>query len=102
MAAASEDAAHFLKALASAPRLRILCALTEGERQVAEIVARVGASDTAVSQHLAVLRRERMVSARREGQAVFYRLEGEAVRRVLETLYAQFCAPAQATRRRSR
>lgn len=94
IAAAADVAADYLKALASAPRLRILCALMEGERMVSEIVAAVGASDSAVSQHLSVLRREGVVAARRQGQTIRYRLARGPARRILGALYAAFCAPA--------
>lgn len=71
----------------------ILCRLGEGEVQVAELQASVDLSQSALSQHLAVLRDEGLVSARREGQAVFYRIADPAAVRVIATLAEIFCPP---------
>ncbi len=69
----------------------ILCLLTEGEKSVGELAEAVGARDTAVSQQLAVLRRERIVKARRDGQTMFYRIVDPNVAEILEFLYAKYC-----------
>ncbi len=95
MAEAADRASELLKVLAARNRLLILCQLIDGERSVGEIANRLGLRDAAVSQHLAVLRRERLVRPRRNGQTVYYALSGEAARRVLEVLYEIFCAPVQ-------
>ena len=83
----SEDAARLLKALANAARLQVLCALVEGELSVGQINENVALSQSALSQHLAVLRREGLVSTRRCGQTIYYALAGQAVRQVLEVLH---------------
>ena len=72
----------------------ILCLLTEGEKSVGQLAEAVGARDTAVSQQLAVLRRERIVKARREGQTMFYRIVDPNVAEILEFLYAKYCGNA--------
>ena len=72
----------------------ILCLLTEGEKSVGELAEAVGARDTAVSQQLAVLRRERVVKPRREGQTMFYRIIDPNVAELLEFLYAKYCGDA--------
>lgn len=69
----------------------ILCTLTKGEMSVGELAKVVDARDTAVSQQLAVLRRERIVKPRREGQTMFYRIVDPNVAEVLEFMYAKFC-----------
>ncbi len=72
----------------------ILCLLTEGEKSVGQLAEAVGARDTAVSQQLAILRRERIVKPRREGQTMFYRIVDPNVAEVLEFLYAKYCGAA--------
>lgn len=89
-----ENAAHattLLKSMANETRLMILCQLAEGERSVSELLETTPLGQSALSQHLAVLRRERLVSARREAQSVYYSLASREVRAVIETLYGLFC-----------
>jgi DNA-binding transcriptional ArsR family regulator len=88
----SEEASVLLKALAAPRRLLMLCQLTEGERSVGELADAIGAEDAAVSQHLAVLRREGLVRTRREGQTIYYALDSEPARAVLGALYETLCA----------
>lgn len=89
-----ENASHatiLLKSMANETRLMILCQLAEGERSVSELLERVPMGQSALSQHLAVLRRERLVSSRREAQSVYYTLASVEVRAIIETLYNLFC-----------
>jgi DNA-binding transcriptional ArsR family regulator len=91
MLAALDEASEFLKALSSRRRLAILCHLWEGERSVGDLVKLTGARDTAVSQQLALLRKDRIVAARREGQTLYYSIAHEGAARLLETLHSVFC-----------
>ncbi len=91
MERAAGRAAGLMRALANEHRLLILCQLAAGERGVGELVAAVGLSQSAVSQHLARLRAEGLVKTRREGQAIFYSLASDEVSRVIATLYAIYC-----------
>ncbi|MEZ5996604.1 MAG: metalloregulator ArsR/SmtB family transcription factor [Hyphomonadaceae bacterium] len=84
----AEEASRLLKAIASPRRLMITCRLAQGEETVGDLATSLGVRETVVSQHLAVLRRERLVSTRREGQSVFYALRSEAVREVIAALAA--------------
>lgn len=93
MGAQAEAAAELLKTLGNPQRLRILCLLVEGERSVGEINAAVALSQSALSQHLAVLREQGLVSTRREAQTIYYRLDDGPAVAVLDTLHAQFCPP---------
>lgn len=86
-------AATLLRVLANEKRLMILCQLAGGELSVGEIQARIGLSQSALSQHLALLRAENIVATRRAGQAVHYRLHDPAAMRVIETLADIFCPP---------
>lgn len=88
---APERAARFLKSLAHRDRLRVLCGLVDGELPVAEIEARVGASQSAVSQHLARLRDEGVVTARRDGRRILYAIADPTVLQLITVLYARFC-----------
>jgi len=89
----AEDAARLLKALANPARLQVLCSLVPGELSVGQINENVALSQSALSQHLAILRREGLVSTRRCGQTIYYTLSGEAVQRVLEVLHDIYCVP---------
>jgi DNA-binding transcriptional ArsR family regulator len=93
MAAAADEASELLKSLANRHRLLILCQLTEGERSVGDLAAFLGLRDSTVSQHLALLRREGLVQARRDGQTIWYSIASAPARQVLETLFAIFCTP---------
>ena len=95
------EAAAFLKALANDQRLLVLCALLDGPLSVGEINERVPLSQSALSQHLSVLREARLVTTSRESQTIFYTLaQGPAVQ-VMEMLYETFCAPATAALRKT-
>ena len=93
MAAKADDAVSLLKALASPPRLLILCTLLEGESSVGALAARLELREATVSQNLAVLRRERIVATRREAQTIYYRLASETVQSILAALAQEFCPP---------
>lgn len=86
-----DRASQFLKALSGRSRLLLLCHLCDGEKSVGELARLTSARDTAVSQQLALLRREGMVAARRSGQMIFYSLASEEARRMLEAIHALFC-----------
>ena len=75
------DAAKFLKSMSNASRLLILCHLADGEKSVGELQSHLDLSQSALSQHLAVLRRDGIVSTRRSSQTMFYSLANEQPRR---------------------
>lgn len=89
---APENAARFLKSLAHRDRLKVLCGLLEGEQSVAVIEAQVGASQSAVSQHLARLKAEGILEARRDGRQIYYSIADPMVLSLIELLYQRFCA----------
>lgn len=93
MAAQADAAAELLKALANPQRLRILCLLHEGERSVGEINHLVELSQSALSQHLAVLRQKALVRTRREAQTVYYALASGPAEAIIHTLHGIYCAP---------
>ncbi len=89
--ARSESAADLMALLANPQRLRILCALLDGERSVSSLKAVVDLSQSALSQHLKRLREARIVSTRREAQSIFYSLADARTVRVMEVLDELFC-----------
>ena len=91
MAAQAESAAELLKTLGNPQRLRILCLLVEGEHSVGEINAHVTLSQSALSQHLAVLREQALVETRREAQTIYYTLAEGPARALLGTLHDLYC-----------
>ncbi|MGG5810096.1 ArsR/SmtB family transcription factor [Falsiroseomonas sp. CW058] len=90
----AEQAARLLRLLANERRLLLLCLLvSEGEMGVGALAEAVGLSQPALSQHLALLREEGLVAARKEAQAVFYRLADPKAARVLAVLRDLYCPP---------
>jgi DNA-binding transcriptional ArsR family regulator len=85
------DATRLLKALANDKRLQILCLLAEGERSVGDLNALLDLSQSALSQHLAVLRTDGIVRTRREAQTIHYGLAEGPARRVIQTLHDIYC-----------
>jgi ArsR family transcriptional regulator, virulence genes transcriptional regulator len=94
--AAADQASDLLKALANRHRLVIVCQLIEKERSVGELAGLLNLRDSTVSQHLAVLRRDGLVSARRDGQTIWYSIGSAPARDLIETLYRSYCAPSSA------
>lgn len=90
--AKASEAASMLKALSNEKRLMILCKLLEhGEMSVMPLMEHVGLSQSALSQHLARMRDEKLVGTRREAQQIFYRVADPRVLQILETLKNTFC-----------
>ena len=101
MEQAARDASALLKAMSNERRLLILCHLSRSERSVGELCELVDVSQSALSQHLAKLRHDDLVKTRREAQTIYYSLRGEAVKRILDTLYDLYCADAPLTSARA-
>lgn len=91
----AHEAAELLKAMANPQRLRVLCLLIEREMSVGEINALVDLSQSALSQHLAVLRDKELVTTRREAQTVYYSVHDGLVHDIIAALHGAFCAPGQ-------
>ena len=84
-------ASRFLKAISHEGRLMILCYLASGEKSVTDLETLLSSRQAAVSQQLARLRSEGLVSARREGKVIFYRLADKRATRILDVVYDIFC-----------
>lgn len=91
----AQAASNFLKALAHEGRLMILCHLSSGEKSVTELEHLLQSRQAAVSQQLARLRLEGIVSARREGKTIYYALHDPKAARLIGVVYDMFCAQAK-------
>lgn len=95
MSAHAEQASRLLKALANEKRLMILCLLADRERTVGELNALLDLSQSALSQHLAVLREDGLVSTRREAQSIVYSMLKGPAQRIIDVLYDVYCGGRQ-------
>jgi DNA-binding transcriptional ArsR family regulator len=91
MRTSAGEAAELLKTLANRNRLLILCTLAEGESSVSDLNARVVLSQSALSQHLSVLRQKGIVQTRREAQTIYYSLADSSALPVIRTLHEIYC-----------
>ena len=87
----SDKAANLLKKLANQNRLLILCNLAEGEASVGELHRKLSLSQSALSQHLAVLREQNLVQTRREAQTIYYSLADSDALPIIEALHRIYC-----------
>jgi DNA-binding transcriptional ArsR family regulator len=93
-------AAALLKAMSNPVRLLVLCQLAEGEKSVGELEKVAEVSQSALSQHLAVLRSRGLVRGRREGQSIVYGLDGPEAPALLAALYEVYCRDVRKSRPR--
>lgn len=99
MAENASDASEFLKALAHESRLLILCILAEGEKSVGDLETLLAQRQSTVSQQLARLRLDGLVTTRRDGKSIYYSLANDDVRLILQSIYSVFCHKPARTRR---
>jgi len=92
---AAGRACRLMKVLANPDRLMILCQLSRGEMRVGDIETLLGIVQPTLSQQLTVLREDGLVSTRREGKNIYYRVNSPQALAVLEVLYQQFCQPSE-------
>ncbi|WP_404363182.1 ArsR/SmtB family transcription factor [Marinobacter sp.] len=97
----SRDAASLLKQMSNEHRLMILCALGAREMSVGDLNGYIPLSQSALSQHLANLRRADLVATRKESQTVYYRLKGEKAARIIRVLQSIYCPDLLAASRDS-
>lgn len=87
----AQDVAVLLKQLANKYRLMILCSIAEQELSVGEINDQINLSQSALSQHLAKLRENKLVSTRRVSQTIYYRVDSPQLQALLKALYDNYC-----------
>jgi ArsR family transcriptional regulator len=91
MSRKAEQAARLLRALSHGARLRVVCELVDGERSAGDLVRASGLSQSALSQHLAKLRTEKLVATRRDAQTIYYRIADPKALQVLKVLFELYC-----------
>ena len=89
------EASNLLKAMGNEQRLLILCQLVGHELSVSDLLARIKLSQSALSQHLAVLREAEMVETRRSAQTIFYSLPPGPVHQLMQTLHDIYCGDTE-------
>ncbi|MEN9874334.1 MAG: hypothetical protein RL186_1231 [Pseudomonadota bacterium] len=95
MAARAGDVAKLLKAIGNEHRLLVLCHLAAmGEANVGALGNAIGLSQSAMSQHLAVMRDEGLLSTRRDGTTIFYAIAEPKLTELMDTLHRLYCDPA--------
>lgn len=85
------EASGLMRVLSNQWRLLILCHLTQGEHSVQQLQKLVGLGQSALSQHLAILRYEELVATRREAQSIIYSIASPEAEELLSTLYNIYC-----------
>ena len=91
MSQAADVVVELLQSLGNKSRLMIMCQLLEGEKSVGQLAEFLQARESTVSQHLALLRKDRLVTTRRDGQTIFYSISSDPARRIIELLYEIYC-----------
>ena len=91
MSRKADQAARLLRALSHGARLRVVCELVDGERSAGELVRASGLSQSALSQHLAKLRTEKLVATRRDAQTIYYSIADPKALQVLKVLFELYC-----------
>ena len=84
-------AANFLKGIASRHRLVILCQLVESEKSVTQLIEATSLPQTSMSQHLSKLKEENIVTFRRDHRTLYYSIKNEAILKIMDVLYHEFC-----------
>jgi DNA-binding transcriptional ArsR family regulator len=87
----AEQISGLMRLLANPNRLMILCLLVEGEKSVGELARALEMRDAAVSQQLAMLRRDGIIRGRRDGHSVYYVIQRKDVREMMAFLYQSYC-----------
>ncbi|MDJ0727966.1 MAG: metalloregulator ArsR/SmtB family transcription factor [Prochloraceae cyanobacterium] len=87
----AEEVCELMKVLSSKNRFLILCALANGEKSVGEIAETIGIREATTSQHLALLRKDKIVQPRRENQMIYYSIARSDVRKLMDFLYENYC-----------
>ena len=98
MMPAADKASELLKAIANRHRLLLLCQMIDRKRSVGDLADFLDLRPSTVSQHLALLRKDGLVSAERDGQTIWYSISSGPAREILRTLYRVCCTPKKACR----
>lgn len=88
----AQSAAQFLRCIANPHRLMILCHLSVGEASVGQLERELGIRQAHLSQQLARLRQDGLVTTRRDSRTIYYSLGSDAARETIGLIYRLFCA----------
>ena len=91
MEATAEKVSDLMKVLSNKNRLLVLCQLVEGEKSVRALAELIDVREQAMSQQLALLRKDGLVGTRRDGQTIYYSLARSDIRPLMEFLYRTYC-----------
>ncbi|OUR76430.1 ArsR family transcriptional regulator [Alphaproteobacteria bacterium 46_93_T64] len=94
MKKSASRASTLMKALSSETRMMLLCQLADQERSVNELAEALELRASSISQQLALLRKDGLVTTRRQGQTIFYSLQGKEAKSVIAVLYELYCKDA--------
>ena len=95
MQAAATQACGLLKVLGNPDRLLLLCQLTQGEFCVSELETLLQIQQPTLSQQLGVLREDGLVSTRRDGKQIFYKIDSREATAIMQVLYELYCQPGK-------
>ena len=93
MNAAAARACRLMKVLSNPDRLMLLCQLSMGEKRVGELEKMSSITQPTLSQQLTVLREEALVTTRRDGKNIFYRINSQPTLAIMNVLFERFCGP---------
>ena len=96
MAAAASKASELMKTLGHKDRLMVLCHLTSGEKSVGELARLLEIPQSPLSQHLARMRKENLVSTRREAQTIYYSIASREAAAMITVMHGLYCSTEQA------
>lgn len=95
MAAAASKASELMKTLGHKDRLMVLCHLTSGEKSVGELAQLLDIPQSPLSQHLARMRKENLVSTRREAQTIYYSIASREAAAMITVMHGLYCGAEQ-------
>ena len=94
MAAAAQKASELMKTLGHKDRLMVLCHLSSGEKSVGELARLLEIPQSPLSQHLARMRKENLVSTRRDAQTIYYSIASPEAAGLVKLLHELYCSTA--------
>jgi DNA-binding transcriptional ArsR family regulator len=92
MASAAFKASELMRTLGHKDRLMILCHLISGEKSVGELAGLLEIPQSPLSQHLARMRKEDLVTTRREAQTIYYSIASNEAARMVELMHELYCS----------
>jgi DNA-binding transcriptional ArsR family regulator len=98
MAAAAAKASELMKTLGHKDRLMVLCHLSSGEKSVGELARLLDIPQSPLSQHLARMRKEKLVTTRRDAQTIYYSIASQEATRMVQLMHELYCSDQEVSR----